>query len=119
MSYPASQFTASKYPKYHFKHFRDDKVKVAVNQICHVLGYYGNLQLIVDHFLDLFHESKLYQKQAVYILSEIVMGSCGGTSDGENNLIGEMNNSVLHVCNKHITVQINVMSIFSNMHSFT
>ena len=88
ISYPASQFTASNYPKYHFKHFRDDKVKVAVNQICHVLGYYGNLQLIVDHFLDLFHESKLYQKQAVYILSETVIGgSCGGTADGETSFV--------------------------------
>ena len=104
MSYPASQFTASKYPKYHFKHFRDDKVKVTVNQICHVLGYYGNLQLIVDHFLDLFHESKLYQKQAVCILSEIVMGSCGGTIDGEKNLTGEMHNSVLHVHTIHSTM---------------
>ena len=118
MSYPASQFTASNYPKYQFKHFRDDKVKVAVNEICRVLGYYGNLQLIVDHFLDLFHESKLYQKQAVYILSEIVMGSCGRTTDGETNfLIGEMTNSVLYVCNLHRIMQINL--IFSNMHSFT
>ena len=87
MSYPASQFTTTKYPKYHFKHFKDEKVKVAVNQICHVLGYYGNLQLTVDHFLDLFHESKLYQKQAVYILSEIVMGCCRGTADRKTNFL--------------------------------
>lgn len=87
MSYPANQFTTSKYPKYHFKHFTDDKVKVAVNQICHMLGYHGNLPLIVDHFLDLFHESKLYQKQAVYILSETVMGSFRGVVDGETNVL--------------------------------
>ena len=74
MSYPASQFTASRYPKYHFKHFTDEKVKVAVNQICHTLGYHGNLSVLTDHFLDLFHESKLYQKQAVYILTELVVG---------------------------------------------
>lgn len=75
MCYPASQFTASRYPKYHFKHFTNEKVKVAVNQICHMLGYHGNLSVLTDHFVDLFHESKLYQKQAVYILSELVVGS--------------------------------------------
>lgn len=81
MSYPVNQFTASTYPKYHFKHFTDEKVKVAVNQICRTIGYHGNLPLVVDHFLDLFHESKLYQKQAVYNLSEIVVGSSQGVAD--------------------------------------
>ena len=85
MSYPASQFTASRYPKYQFKHFTDEKVKVAVNQICHTLGYYGNLSLLADHLLDLFHESKLYQKQAVYILSELVVGSSRETLARESN----------------------------------
>ena len=87
LSYPASQVAMTKYPKYHFKHFTDEKVKMAVNQICGVLGYYGNLRLIVDHFLDLFHESKLYQKQAVYILSEIVLGCCRGIADREINFL--------------------------------
>ena len=87
MSFPASQFSATTYPKYHFKHFRDEKVKIAVNQICHTLGYYGNLPLLTDHFLDLFHESKLYQKQAVYILSEIVMGTSSKTVDKEIDLV--------------------------------
>lgn len=74
MSFPASQFANSKYPKYRFKHFADEKVKVAVTQLCNMLGYYGNLSLLTDHFLDLFHESKCYQKQAVYIMNEIVLG---------------------------------------------
>ena len=101
MSFPASQFTTSKYPKYNFKHFTDEKVKVAVNQICHVLGYYGNLPLIVDHFLDLFHESKLYEKQAVYILSEILMGSCRETADGETHFLhGEMECGI--TCTVHV-----------------
>ena len=79
MSYPADQFSGSKYPTYRFRHFADEKVKVAVNQICQVLGCYGNLPLICDYFLDLFLESKLYQKQAVYILTEIVFGSSRNT----------------------------------------
>ena len=87
MSHLTSQFTANKYPKHHFKHFTDEKVKVAVNQICLVLGYYGNLPLITDHFLDLFHEAKLYKKQAVYILSEIVLGCASGTVDRENTIL--------------------------------
>lgn len=98
LSYPASQFTMTKYPKYHFKHFTDEKVKVAVNQICRVLGYYGNLRLIVDHFLDLFHESKLYQKQAVYILSEIVLGCCRGIDDRETKFLNGEIESAIFLC---------------------
>lgn len=89
MSYPAKQFAASRYPKYRFKHFTDEKVKAAINQICHTLGYYGNLSLLTDHFLDLFRESKLYQKQAVYILSEIVVGFSRGTLDNPYCLRGK------------------------------
>ena len=48
MSYPADQFSGSKYPIYHFKDFTDEKVKVAVNQVCHLLGCYGDLPLICD-----------------------------------------------------------------------
>ena len=95
MCYPASQFTASRYPKYQFKHFTDEKVKVAVNQICHTLGYYGNLSLLMDHFLDLFHESKLYRKQAVYILSELVLGASSETLDRESNLL---NGKLIKAC---------------------
>ena len=87
MSFPASQFAESQYPKYRFKHFTDKKVKAAVNQICNALGYYGNLTLLTDHFLDLFHESKLYRKQAVYILNEIVLGSSKRALSEESNVL--------------------------------
>ena len=79
LSYPANQLSGSKYPIYRFKDFTDEKVKVAVNQVCHLLGCYGDLALICDYFLDLFYESRLYQKQAVYILTEIMFGSARNT----------------------------------------
>ncbi|XP_068709692.1 TELO2-interacting protein 1 homolog [Montipora foliosa] len=93
MSFPASQFAESQYPKYRFKHFTDKKVKAAVNQICNALGYYGNVALLTDHFLDLFHESKLYRKQAVYILNEIVLGSSKRALSEESNVLKGFGNA--------------------------
>ena len=46
MSYPADQFSGSEHPIYRFKHFTDEKVMMAVNQVCHLLGCYGDLPLI-------------------------------------------------------------------------
>lgn len=77
LSFPAAQFVASKYPKYRFKHFTEEKIHSALSELCCLLGYYGNLPLLVDHFVDLFHESQTQQKQAVFILNQIVRGHLG------------------------------------------
>ncbi|XP_071805333.1 TELO2-interacting protein 1 homolog [Asterias amurensis] len=68
----------------YFKHFTDDKIYKAVVQVCHLLGLYGNITLLVDHFLDLFHETSSHQKQAVLILNEIMLGSIASPMDDSN-----------------------------------
>jgi hypothetical protein len=75
LSFPAQNVTASQFPRYRFRHFTDDKIRVALSHSCHLLGCHGNLVLLVDHFLDLFHESKVHRKQAVFILNEVMLGS--------------------------------------------
>ena len=46
--------------------------------------YIGNITLLVDHFLDLFHETSSHQKQAVLILNEIMLGSIASPMDDSN-----------------------------------
>ncbi|XP_062361142.1 TELO2-interacting protein 1 homolog isoform X3 [Cinclus cinclus] len=63
--------------KKYFRFFTEDKVFQLLQQVCRVLGYYGNLYLLVDHFMGLYSESGLYRKQAAMILNELVMGAAG------------------------------------------
>ncbi|XP_029911095.1 TELO2-interacting protein 1 homolog [Myripristis murdjan] len=61
----------------HFLYFTDEKVFSALMEICRTLGYYGNIYLLTDHFLDLYRESSAYRKQAAMVLNEIVRGAAG------------------------------------------
>ncbi|NWV69920.1 TTI1 protein, partial [Malurus elegans] len=63
--------------KKYFRFFTEEKVFQLLQQVCRVLGYYGNLYLLVDHFMGLYNESCLYRKQAAMILNELVTGAAG------------------------------------------
>ncbi|XP_058535536.1 TELO2-interacting protein 1 homolog isoform X1 [Ochotona princeps] len=59
----------------YFRFFTDERIFLLLRQVCQLLGYYGNLYLLVDHFLELYHESVIYRKQAAMILNELVAGA--------------------------------------------
>ncbi|XP_069844423.1 TELO2-interacting protein 1 homolog [Dipodomys merriami] len=61
----------------YFRFFTDERVFLLLRQVCQLLGYYGNLYLLVDHFMELYHESMVYRKQAAMILNELVIGAAG------------------------------------------
>ncbi|NXD29663.1 TTI1 protein, partial [Spelaeornis formosus] len=63
--------------KKYFRFFTEEKVFQLLQQVCRVLGYYGNLYLLVDHFMGLYSESSLYRKQAAMILNELLTGAAG------------------------------------------
>nr|XP_054500593.1 TELO2-interacting protein 1 homolog [Agelaius phoeniceus] len=63
--------------KKYFRFFTEEKVFQLLQQVCRVLGYYGNLYLLVDHFMGLYSESGLYRKQAAMILNELLTGAAG------------------------------------------
>ncbi|KAF5896821.1 TELO2-interacting protein 1, partial [Clarias magur] len=65
----------------YFLYFTDDKIFSALKQVCRMLGRYGNLYLLVDHFLELYKESSVYRKQAALVLNEIVSGAAGVGAD--------------------------------------
>ncbi|XP_061486744.1 TELO2-interacting protein 1 homolog isoform X2 [Rhineura floridana] len=60
-----------------FRFFTDDRILFLLWQICQVLGYYGNLYLLVDHFMELYRESALYRKQAAMVVNELIAGATG------------------------------------------
>ncbi|XP_698602.6 TELO2-interacting protein 1 homolog [Danio rerio] len=61
----------------YFLYFTDDKIFSALGKICRMLGYYGNLYLLVDRFMELYKESSVYRKQAALVLNEIIVGAAG------------------------------------------
>ncbi|NXG72069.1 TTI1 protein, partial [Baryphthengus martii] len=61
----------------YFRFFTEEKVFQLLQQVCRVLGYYGNLYLLVDHFLGLYGESGAYRKQAAMVLNELIVGAAG------------------------------------------
>lgn len=61
----------------YFRFFTDERVFLLLRQVCQLLGFYGNLYLLVDHFMELYHESVVYRKQAAMILNELVAGAAG------------------------------------------
>uniref|UniRef100_A0A3B4ALX8 Uncharacterized protein n=1 Tax=Periophthalmus magnuspinnatus TaxID=409849 RepID=A0A3B4ALX8_9GOBI len=61
----------------HFMYFTDDRIFSVLMEICRTLGYYGNLYLLTDHFLDLYRQSSVYRKQAAMVLNEIIRGAAG------------------------------------------
>lgn len=60
--------------RYNFKSFIDRTIETEIISICRLLGHYGNLEILVDHFMDMFIQSAVYRKQAAYCLKEIIAG---------------------------------------------
>ncbi|XP_009992316.1 PREDICTED: TELO2-interacting protein 1 homolog, partial [Chaetura pelagica] len=63
--------------KKYFRFFTEEKVFQLLQQVCRVLGYHGNLYLLVDHFLGLYGESGAHRKQAAMVLNELLAGAAG------------------------------------------
>lgn len=61
--------------KKYFLNFTDERIFSVLREICQILGYYGNLHLLVDHFMDLYRESSTYRKQSVLVLNEVLVGA--------------------------------------------
>ncbi|KAL4220850.1 TEL2-interacting protein 1 [Mactra antiquata] len=62
-------------PRKYFKHFTNDRIFIKIQNVCHLLGYYGDINLLVDHFLDIFHESSMFKMQATIVINEIMVGT--------------------------------------------
>ncbi|XP_034497737.1 TELO2-interacting protein 1 homolog isoform X2 [Ailuropoda melanoleuca] len=61
----------------YFRFFADERLFLLLQQLCQLLGFYGDLYLLVDHFMELYRESVVYRKQAAMILNELVVGAAG------------------------------------------
>ncbi|XP_067301617.1 TELO2-interacting protein 1 homolog [Pseudorasbora parva] len=71
----------------YFLYFTDERIFSALRKICRMLGYYGNLYLLVDCFMELYKESSVYRKQAALVLNEVIVGAAGiGVETGNTKI---------------------------------
>ncbi|XP_057219409.1 TELO2-interacting protein 1 homolog [Triplophysa rosa] len=94
--------------KKYFLYFTDDKIFSALRKICWMLGYYGNLYLLVDRFMELYKESSVYRKQAALVLNEILVGVAGigvkmNVSERSRSNREEIKSSVVSVIEEYIS----------------
>lgn len=61
----------------YFRFFTDERLFLLLQQVCQLLGFYGDVYLLIDHFMELYRESVVYRKQAAMILNELVAGAAG------------------------------------------
>lgn len=73
----APDTSSVQHQKKYFRYFTDDKIFSALMQVCRMLGRYGNLYLLVDHFIELYKASAVYRKQAALVLNEVIRGAAG------------------------------------------
>ncbi|XP_005110363.2 TELO2-interacting protein 1 homolog [Aplysia californica] len=58
----------------YFKHVIDPEVISELLRVCQLLGKFGDLAILVDFFLELYHESSTYQPAAILIINEMIVG---------------------------------------------
>ncbi|KAL8179855.1 UNVERIFIED_CONTAM: hypothetical protein K2H54_073612 [Gekko kuhli] len=68
-------------PRKHFRFFAEDRVFFLLRQVGRILGYYGDLCLLTDHFMELYRESATYRKQAALVVNELIAGAAGRDVD--------------------------------------
>ncbi|KAJ3165842.1 TEL2-interacting protein 1 [Geranomyces variabilis] len=70
---------ANHFPRHRHQYFHDERVELALCQVCRLLGYYGNAAYLTDHFLGyVMNDASIdFQAQAIKIINEICLGAAG------------------------------------------
>ena len=72
---PASSSLPPSQPVLRYVHFSSDRVEALFQEVCHLLGRYGSLTVIVDYLLDQLRlSSSLRGKELLLILSHVLIG---------------------------------------------
>lgn len=73
-----------------FKHFMDSNVLKKMEDVCCLLGQYGDLNILSYHLLDLFNSSPKHRKEIVFLLNEIVCKGSSACTDGGTRIVEDV-----------------------------
>ncbi|KAJ3284941.1 TEL2-interacting protein 1 [Borealophlyctis nickersoniae] len=70
---------ATRFPKLQFASVHDGRVVQALKQMCRLLGRYGDLAYLADHFLGYVRSTRRgdFQAPALFVLNEMCLGAAG------------------------------------------
>ena len=72
-----------------FKNFKDIKIVQAIKKICHAIGRFADLEIVVDYLLEIFLASSAHRKEAVLLLNEILLSSVEGNEQVQESRKGK------------------------------
>ncbi|KAJ3185954.1 TEL2-interacting protein 1 [Gaertneriomyces sp. JEL0708] len=78
VEYPSQLFTYS-FPRKRFVYFRDEEVTQHMSLMLRLLGFYGDLHLLTEHFAQYVRSTATgdFQAQAIYVINELCFGAAG------------------------------------------
>ncbi|KAJ3089598.1 TEL2-interacting protein 1 [Quaeritorhiza haematococci] len=68
------------FPRRYFRYFHEDAVVEAIAHFCRLLGHFGNVPHLFDHFLNFISSEegpRMFQSQAIWVLNEMSLGMAG------------------------------------------
>jgi hypothetical protein len=71
----ATDVTPQILPWKQFRHVADHSILKKMEDVCCLLGQYGDLNILSYHLLDMFHRCPHHCKEIIFLLNEIL---CGG-----------------------------------------
>lgn len=78
-----------------FTHFREERIESLLYETCRLLGCHGNLQVVIDHLMDLYQSSVTQRKELLLILSKVL----GGIINSGNQLVST--HCITSLCVRH------------------
>ncbi|RHZ86802.1 hypothetical protein Glove_46g141 [Diversispora epigaea] len=78
-----------KFSRPQFKHIHEQRVTSTILTIFRLLGYFGNIEFLIDHFLTYIRnpDSERFHAQCIFIINEILLGASGVDINSDFNLV--------------------------------
>ncbi|CAG8437945.1 7515_t:CDS:2 [Diversispora eburnea] len=78
-----------KFSRPQFKHIREQRVISTILTMFRLLGYFGNIEFLIDHFLTYVRnpDSERFHAQCIFIINEILLGASGIDINSDLNLV--------------------------------
>jgi len=76
------------FPKKNFKYIHDDKVIKVLSQLCHLIGYYGDISFLIDYILNTYIINNNFTDNTItpiYLLNEVCMGGYHRLNNDKKN----------------------------------
>ncbi|CAG8451025.1 4383_t:CDS:2 [Acaulospora morrowiae] len=78
-NFHASDRLLPPFPQVKYKHIRERRVTSTISTVVRLIGYFGKIEFLIEHFLTYLRDpdSKKFHAQCIFIVNEILLGASG------------------------------------------